>query len=220
MTTISDIKYPRTYHLPWSEGATNDDKISKDVSYILNRKILISEKLDGSNCCLTRDNCFARSHSGPASHESFDIAKAFHSTIKFDIPDNILMFIEHCYAKHSIFYSNLKSYYNIITLFDLHRNMWLSFDDIQLYSEVFQIPTVPILYSGVVSSEKELYEICSSLMKVPSVYGPEREGVVIRVADEFSNDDFYRCVLKQVRKDHVTTSEHWKNQRIVKNIIL
>ncbi len=32
-------KYPRTYHLPYSKGATNDDKISKDVNYLLCKEI-------------------------------------------------------------------------------------------------------------------------------------------------------------------------------------
>lgn len=28
-------KYPRTHHLPYSKGATSDDKISKSVDYLI-----------------------------------------------------------------------------------------------------------------------------------------------------------------------------------------
>lgn len=39
-------KYPRTYHLPWSKGTTSDDKITKSISSILNKRIIILEKID------------------------------------------------------------------------------------------------------------------------------------------------------------------------------
>jgi hypothetical protein len=43
------IKYPRTYHVPWSEGATNDDKINKDMSSFYGKNVVITEKMDGEN---------------------------------------------------------------------------------------------------------------------------------------------------------------------------
>lgn len=55
-------KYPRTYHLPWSEGATNDDRISHSIDSFLNTDIIITEKLDGENCGMTNNGVYARSH--------------------------------------------------------------------------------------------------------------------------------------------------------------
>jgi hypothetical protein len=46
-------------------------------------------------------------------------------------------------------------------------------------------------------------------MKLPSMYGDTREGVVIRVADSFKLDDFPNYVCKWVRPNHVQTDEHW-----------
>jgi hypothetical protein len=47
-----------------------------------------------------------------------------------------------------------------------------------------------------------------------------REGIVARVAGMFHNDDFSTNVLKWVRKDHVTTTEHWqRNWKKAKLII-
>ncbi len=34
------IKYPRTYHLEWSEGKSSDDKVQFDLSNFLEKKLL------------------------------------------------------------------------------------------------------------------------------------------------------------------------------------
>jgi len=47
-------KYNRTYHLPWSPGSTNDDRISNGVESLLGIDIVITEKLDGENCGMTK----------------------------------------------------------------------------------------------------------------------------------------------------------------------
>ena len=44
------FKYPRTYHLPWSLGSTNDDKFMEDTVSFIGKRIVITEKMDGENC--------------------------------------------------------------------------------------------------------------------------------------------------------------------------
>lgn len=39
-------KYARTYHLPWSPGSTNDDRISDNVNSLLDIEIVITEKIE------------------------------------------------------------------------------------------------------------------------------------------------------------------------------
>ena len=95
-------KYNRTYHLPWSPGGTSDDKIAKDLSIIFSNDIVITEKMDGSNTSLEIGGCFARTHSGPPNHPSFDPLKALHASIKHQIPEGVQLFGEWLYAKHSI----------------------------------------------------------------------------------------------------------------------
>jgi len=41
------IKYPRTVHLPFSPGATNDDKIICNMDSFVGKEIVITEKMDG-----------------------------------------------------------------------------------------------------------------------------------------------------------------------------
>jgi hypothetical protein len=44
------IKYPRTYHLPWSHG-TSDDKVLSDDSIFHNKEVVVTLKMDGE--CLS-----------------------------------------------------------------------------------------------------------------------------------------------------------------------
>ncbi len=211
------MKYPRTLHLEWSQGATNDDKISFDTSKLINNPIVITEKLDGSNTSLERLGCFARTHAGPPTHASFDGLKALHASVSYKIPDGIQCFGEWAQALHSIAYDKLPGYFLMFNVRDLEKQEWLSWDDVCLWADELSVPTVPVLFKGIISSEKELKLLTKSLMKEPSVYGDIREGVVIRIEDGFKDEEFSSCCLKMVRKNHVTTSEHWSHNEIVKN---
>ena len=60
-----------------------------------------------------------------------------------------------------------------------------------------------------VNTEKELKDLVNGLVSKPSQLGGQIEGVVVRNASLFHNDDFADNVMKWVRKGHVTTDEHW-----------
>ena len=215
---MSSPKYNRTFHVPWSKGATNDDKITQDLSQLINQPIVITEKMDGSNTSLEHDGCFARTHSGPPSHVSFDGLKALHASLKYKIPDNIQLFGEWCFALHSIAYSELPGYFLLFNVRDLSSNIgWASWEEVEMWAEEIGVPTVPVLFKGQVDSEQKLQELVESLMIQPSHCGGIREGVVTRIQNSFSDDKFSSCVLKCVRANHVQTSEHWKDQEITKN---
>ena len=49
------MKYPRTYHLPYSPGATKDDKKLQAswFEYYKGKEIVITAKLDGENTCFS-----------------------------------------------------------------------------------------------------------------------------------------------------------------------
>jgi len=55
------IKYPRTYHVPWSQRGRESDKYLKDVSCFLDSNVVVTEKRDGENFTLYDDYCHARS---------------------------------------------------------------------------------------------------------------------------------------------------------------
>lgn len=210
-------KYPRTYHLTFSEGCTSDDKMLDNDDHFLNKEIVITSKLDGSNFCMTNQQCFARSHNSPPTHPSFDWVKAFHYQNKYLIPDNLAIYSEYLFAKHSIHYYNLPHYLAIFNIIDLNKNIWLSWDDVVNFSKQINIPTVPILFRGIIKNHKELKKICFHLMKEKEFQTNEREGIVVRAAEAFDDGDFSISIAKMVRINHVQTSEHWKDQIIIKN---
>lgn len=216
---MNSPKYNRTYHFPWSAGATNDDKIATDLSSLIGHPIVITEKIDGSNTSLETNGCFARTHSGPPAHVSFDGLKALHATVKYKIPDNIQLFGEWCFALHSIAYSELPGYFLLFNVRELSGNKWASWEEVEMWAEEINIPTVPVLFQGIIENTNELRSLIESLMIQPSLCGGIREGIVARVARDFNDNDFSKCVLKCVRANHVQTSEHWKDQEITKNKI-
>lgn len=211
-------KYNRTFHLPWSPGVSKDDRIATNVNTLMNVPLIISEKLDGSNFCITHDGCFARSHAGPPTHKSFDLAKAFSASVKNKIPKNIMIFMEYTFAKHSIFYSKMQSYFNVFNILNTSDMEWLSWDDVELWTDKIGASTTPVLFKGIVSSEKELRKIVELLMIQPSLYGDIREGIVVRIFEKFKNSEFSQCVMKCVRANHVDpNNDHWLHQEIIKN---
>ncbi len=215
------MKYPRTFHLPWSSG-TSDDKILSSVDSFLGKELIILEKLDGGNACLEQDNCYARTHSGPSIHPSFNNLKALHASIKHQIPENMQIFGENLFAKHAIFYDKLPSYFFIfgirIIMDKPNSNYWLSWNGVKEVANKFGLHTVPELASVIVNTEKELQKITESFMNKPSLYGPEREGVVVRIAYGFDNDIFDFSVAKHVRTDHLKgADEHWAHKEMIRN---
>ena len=200
------FKYPRSYHLPWSLGATNDDKIMKDISGFDGEEIVITEKMDGENTTLSRDYIHARSLDS-ADHTSRHWVKGLWGQIRYDIPEGWRICGENLYAKHSLFYDNLPSYFMVFNVWN-ENNVCLSFDDTIEWCKLIGIEHVPVLWRGVFD-EKFVREF--------AVDHSKQEGYVIRVTKPFEYKDFEKFVGKNVREGHVQTNEHWMFQKIVPN---
>jgi hypothetical protein len=210
-------KYPRSYHLPWSPGGTNDDKRMDDVSGLLNVPVVITEKMDGGNVCLEVNNCFARSHGQPPSHRSYDSLKAFHARVKHLIKPDVQLFGEWLYAKHSIHYADLPHYLMLIGIRNKVTGIWSPWHDVVEASELIGVPTVPLLAFGHYKTVKDLEKGTNGFATDSSSFG-DREGVVVRLMDGFADEDFGKYVGKWVRKGHVVSNgKHWKHKAIEKN---
>lgn len=201
-------KYNRTYHLPWSPGSTNDDRISDNVESLLGTEIVITEKLDGENCGMTDDGVYARSHATfTTSAWSREVRQLHKLSVEDELGDGVFLFGENMEGIHSIEYTNLESYFYIFGIRD--NDIWIPWEKVEEYSYLLDIPTVPVLFKGVVNTAKELQQIVEDLVSKPSELGGKREGIVVRTAGMFHNDDFADNVMKWVRKGHVTTTNHW-----------
>jgi len=219
----TNTKYPRTYHLPWSPGATKDDKkLSGNwFSYFKWKEIVITAKLDGENTAMTHYDVYARSHGAPTrspwSLNLWDPNGGLFWNLKQYIGYDETIYGENLYGEHSIHYDKLKSYWH---MFAVNNGVnWYSWNDVETMAKIMNVPTVPVLWRGIINSENELKTLVDYFVIQPEVYGPTREGVVIRIADEFPIDEFSHNVCKWVRPNHVQTDEHWtKNWKKAKLI--
>jgi len=204
------MKYPRTPYLPFSPGlGDNKDKSMsiKDVENFLNINIIITEKLDGSNTCLKNSSVYARSHSSPTICSSFDAIKSRYKSILHKIPKNISIYGENLFAIHSLEYTNLTDYFFVFSMY--YDNEFLCWDDVYKLSEYLKLSTVPVLKTGIFTDINDLKNYLEYEMSLPSSFGGEKEGIVIRTEHSIEIHDFQKSVAKYVRKNHVTTDEHW-----------
>lgn len=198
----SPVKYPRTYHLPWSLGATDDDKMIPNVNHFLGKEIIVTEKMDGENSNLYR-SCFHARSIDENSHPSQGWIKQFHSQICGEIPEGWRICGENLYAKHSIEYRQLVSFFYGFSIWN-EENVCLSWAETLLWFQLIGITPVPVLYSGIWDENK-----------VRECWTPNesnnKEGYVVRLAQSFHFSDFSKSLAKFVRPNHVQSEEHWKD---------
>ena len=208
------MKYPRTYHLPYSPGSTSDDKKLQDgwFEYYRGKEVVFTEKLDGENTAMNQYDVFARSHSAPTrspwSKNLWDPSDGLYWKVKPYIGVNETVYGENLYGVHSIEYDCLNAFWYMFAAND--GNVWYSWDDVVSFSNITDVPHVPELYRDVVRNENDVREIIEELMNHTSYLGwNQKEGIVMRLADSFPITEFQHYVCKYVRKDHVYTDVHW-----------
>ena len=202
------VKYPRTYHLPFSLGKTSDDKTLSNTDHFVGMEVVVTEKYDGENSSLYCDGYHARSIDG-RHHVSRDWMKRFHGGIAHDIPVGWRICGENMYAQHSIVYSDLPSYFIGYSVWD-DRNICLSWDDTVEMIDLLGIVPAKVLYRGEFD-EGVLMELVKSLDL------SKQEGYVVRNAGVFAYGSFSKNVAKWVRANHVVTDEHWMHSEVKPN---
>lgn len=211
---MEKVKYPRTYHFPWSETVGSDDKLITDFSQFHGKEIVITEKMDGENSTLARSYYHARSlQSG--YHPSRSWLQNFHASFAYLIPEDIRLCCENLFAQHSIIYDDanpLRSYLYVFSAWRQSDNTALSWDDTVSLCKELNLEMPDVLYRGTYD-EKIIKDIFKSLDK------SKHEGIVVRVTDEIPYDDFKRLVGKCVRENHVQTEDHWMHSQIKQNTI-
>lgn len=204
------VKYPRTYHLPWSPGMNDDDRMMKDLSGLENKQVVVTEKMDGENTTMYQDYIHARSVDS-RSHPSRNWIKGFHSKISYDIPVGWRICVENLYATHSIHYTDLQSYVYGFSIWN-DKNICLSWSETLEWLSMLEICPVPVLYQGIFDKEA----IQKAFLKRSKE--SECEGYVVRLSTEFHYKDFRNSVAKYVRPNHVQTTKHWfHGQQVVPN---
>ena len=202
-------KYPRTYHLPYSPGTTSDDRIAKTTISLLNREIIITEKIDGGNICMTNKGLYERSHADFSVSPWTVKVRKMQDLIKYDLDNNIELFGEGVEAIHSIEYENLESYFYLFGARE-NENRWYSWKEVEETAFLLDLKTVPVLFKGILNTPKELQDLVESfVVKGESRLGGKIEGCVVRISESFEDSKFSESVMKWVRKGHVSTGQHW-----------
>jgi hypothetical protein len=194
------VKYPRTYHLPWSQNLTDDDRMLPSIDQFIGQEVVVTTKMDGENTTMYSDHIHARSVDSK-NHVSRNWVKGFWAQIMGDIPEGWRICGENLFATHSIHYKELPSYFMGFSVWN-DRNICLSWDETLEYFKLLGITPVPELYRGVWDEAK-----------IKSLWDAKKadnmEGYVVRFTDAYTYGDFSRKVGKFVRKGHVMTTKHW-----------
>ena len=203
------MKYPRTLHLPWSPGVSDDDKVLNDASQFYDRLVVVTKKMDGESTSIYKDGyVHARSLDSRGGIDR-DWVTSFAQKWCYNLPEGWRVCGENLWARHSIPYTDLKSYFYGFSIWN-ERNICLDWEDTKEWFEILGITRVPVLHDGAFD--------LGILRDIEQEMDPEKdEGYVIRVADSFRYGEFRKSVAKYVRKDHVKTINHWRHQRIVPN---
>lgn len=207
------VKYPRTYHLPWSPGVTSDDRVLSDLSEFENAsEVIVTVKQDGENSTLYNDYLHARSIEYE-SHPSRSWLKALHARIANNIPKGWRVCGENLYAVHSIKYQNLEDYFQVFSVWN-DKNVCLSWEETKVWTALLELATVPVLYQG--PWDKKLIQ----KLPIESFNNDPCEGYVVRVSEPFHYKEFRKKVGKMVRANHVQTHGHWMRSKLELNKVI
>lgn len=202
-------KYPRTPHLPWSPGRSNDDRVLADVDHLRGQELMATIKMDGENTTLYSDHIHARSLDSK-DHESRHWVKAFHAGIKHLIPSDWRICGENLFATHSIQYTNLPSYFLGFSIWD-DRNVCLGWaNTIDIFTDL-----------GIHTPQQFIFDPKLPLEEIDAryqrIFRNREEGYVVRLYNEFRYEEFERSVAKYVRRGHVQTDKHWMYRKVTPN---
>jgi len=214
-------KYGRTYHYSFSLGTTSDDRINhewwENISKI--EEVINTEKMDGENNCLSQFGIFARSHAAPTVHPWSNFLKPKWSAMQKDLESmDMEIFGENMYAVHSIRYPELEEHFYTFAI--RQNGIWLSWSEVEEWSKFFDFKTVPVICRSKPKdyTEESFREHILKMISNPSRFKSidmrtnlacPMEGVVTRNIESFPIELFKENVFKYVRKNHVSTGEHW-----------
>lgn len=172
---------------------------------------MVTEKMDGENCTMYRDGLHARSTDG-RDHPSRSWVKRLHAGIRFGIPKGWRVCGENLYARHSIAYDGLPSYFLVFGIYD-ESNRLLDWERTVTLSRTLGLRCVPLLYRGPYDLER-----IQDCYTGRSRFGHSmQEGYVLRPAGSILWEDHETSLLKFVREGHVQTDGKWMHRRVVPN---
>lgn len=201
-------KYPRTPHLPWSRPDESDIWMEKDFSP--NTKVVVTEKLDGENTSIYPDGKVHARSMDSRDHPSRHWIKAMAAGITPLMSEGFVLLGENVFAKHSIGYDSLTSYFYLFGI--RHGEYMASWASVCAYAERLGLETAPVIWEG---KWKDFNH--DDIWPRESAFGPNCEGYVVRKKSAIHLLHFRQSIAKYVRPNHVQTNKHWMHQQVQKN---
>lgn len=200
------VKYPRTFHVPWSNVSDKSDKIIHSLDHLVGKNIVVTEKMDGENTSMYVNSIHARSLNWKYDQTRSKVMQTW-LRIRDDIPTGWRICGENLYTKHTVSYENLEDYFLVFSIWDENNNC-LSWEETLEWCELLDLKTVPVLYSG---------EFKLKILTDLKPNGKDSEGWVVRKAETFKFMEFRQSVIKYVGKGFAVPDEHWRNQQLAVN---
>jgi len=233
------FKFPRTRHLVDAGGSaiTRDDLLmtKKEAKDFLTGKIItVEEKIDGANIGFSVDENYTIRAQNRAHFVSSNSHKQF-STLDTWISQNseallrvlnngqFILFGEWMYAKHSIYYTSLPSYFIAFDIYNSHNGTFVSKRERDRMLEGTGIHVVPL----VVEREfRDIHELLPYLETKSAYYDGPVEGLYLRKDSDSQQPNTQESqgnVLfdrsKVVRPDFLQQiDEQWTKQKFTKNV--
>jgi len=248
-------KYPRTHHIQGSRLQPGDEDLdSVPFRAIQNQYVVVEEKVDGANAAIsfTANGAIrlqSRGHylTGGPREKHFNLFKQWantHAAAFWEVlGSRFILFGEWLYAKHTVFYDALPHYFLEYDVLDLEKQVFLSTNSRQGLLAGLPLVSVPVLFSGQLSSYQQLlglqgkshYQTSEHLERFRQICQEKgldvelslkqtdqsslMEGLYIKV----ELDDTVTARYKYVRSGFLTTilqsDGHWLNRPIIPNIL-
>ena len=202
-------KYPRTFHLPYSQSKTDDDKTLPDDSQFEGMNVVVTIKMDGENTTVYPDGYIhARSLDGHG-YAWQNWLKSYVWKFCGSLMEGERLVGENLYAKHSIGYKfdSIEDSFQVFALIcDGFFENWSDIEDFCLWNG---LKHVEVIYKGIYDKDK-IMEAFENKKKELAEQGQDIEGFVVRDAVAFPASEFSKHVAKYVRANHVQTDKHWR----------
>jgi hypothetical protein len=164
------------------------------MDHFVGERVVKTLKLDGECTMATRDCIHARSLDSK-DHPSRHWVKNLWSSIRWDIPDTYTLCGENLFALHSVYYTDLPSYFFLFGIFDENYN-YLPWDEVVEWADLLGLQTAPVLYDGIYDeAEIRKFEENKNETEIKG-WGP-KEGVSMRDIYEITDyedtdlDDYF-----------------------------
>ncbi len=248
-------KYPRTPHLQGSKLQPGDEDLSQiPFEAIRGKHLVIEEKIDGANTAISFDTdgtllLQSRGHYllGGAREVHYNLFKQW-ATVHTDafyrvLGTRYIMYGEWMYAKHSVFYDALPSYFMEFDIFDRERGVYLDTPSRAALTSQMPICSVPLLASGTFQSTADVLKLLGKSHYIRDghlarlrAYCEENglnveermaetdqtdimEGLYIKIEEDGCVQDRLKYVRAGFAQGAATSSHHWLHKAIIPNFL-